>query len=152
MPERARAAWRLWRYGDQCLIGARSGHNGALATLRCQGTVTLIVRDTYDRPADFVRSNSGSCSTNRFDLQKSAVPRVSAREIHHSQAVGAYLQHMARPKIHPDDRVTTAIRIPKDLHEQLRQAAEERQLSVNYLVVKALEDFVERLVPISELQ
>jgi predicted HicB family RNase H-like nuclease len=59
---------------------------------------------------------------------------------------------MARPRIHPDDRVTTAIRIPKELHEQLRQAAEERQLSVNYLVVKALEDFVEHLVPVSELQ
>ena len=34
-------------------------------------------------------------------------------------------------------RTATAIRFPDDLHEQLRVAAEERDLSINYLVVKA---------------
>lgn len=59
---------------------------------------------------------------------------------------------MARPRIHPEDRVTTAVRVPKELYDDLRKAANERQLSVNFLVVKALEDFVDRLIPVDELQ
>ena len=48
-------------------------------------------------------------------------------------------------------RTATAIRFPEDLHEQLRVAAEERDLSVNYLVVKAVEQFLPRLIPAAEL-
>lgn len=44
-------------------------------------------------------------------------------------------------------RITTAIRFPDQLHEQLKQAADARGLSVNFIVVKAVEDFLERLVP-----
>lgn len=50
------------------------------------------------------------------------------------------------------DRSATAIRFPADLHEQLRAAADERHLSINYLVVKAVEDFLERLIPADELK
>jgi predicted HicB family RNase H-like nuclease len=49
-------------------------------------------------------------------------------------------------------RTTTAIRFPDELHEQLRLAAEERDLSINYLVVKAVEDFLPRLVPSEEFK
>jgi predicted HicB family RNase H-like nuclease len=49
-------------------------------------------------------------------------------------------------------RVTTALRFPADLHERLRAAAEERDLSVNYLVVKAVEEFLDRLIPADELR
>jgi hypothetical protein len=49
-------------------------------------------------------------------------------------------------------RTTTAIRFPEELHEQLRIAAEERDLSINYLVVKAVEDFLPRLVPSEEFR
>ena len=49
-------------------------------------------------------------------------------------------------------RTTTAIRFPDELHEQLRIAAEERDLSINYLVVKAVEDFLPRLVPSDEFR
>ena len=48
-------------------------------------------------------------------------------------------------------RTATAIRFPEELHEQLVQAAEERDLSVNYLVVKAVQDFLPRLIPAEEL-
>lgn len=53
---------------------------------------------------------------------------------------------MSRPKVH-GDRVTTQIRLPVDLHDRLQQAAEERDVSVNFLVVKALEDYLARLIP-----
>lgn len=59
---------------------------------------------------------------------------------------------MARPKVHKEKRVTTAIRVPESLHAQLSRAAEERDLSVNYLVVRAIEDFLERLIPADELK
>jgi len=59
---------------------------------------------------------------------------------------------MARPKVHKENRVTTAIRVPEHLHGQLAQAAEERDLSVNYLVVRAIEDFLERLIPAEEMK
>jgi predicted HicB family RNase H-like nuclease len=49
-------------------------------------------------------------------------------------------------------RTATAIRFPEDMHEQLRVAAEERGLSINYLVVKAVEDFLQRLIPAEELR
>lgn len=44
-------------------------------------------------------------------------------------------------------RTTTAIRFPAELHEALRTAAEDRDLSINYLVVKACEDYLPRLIP-----
>jgi len=50
------------------------------------------------------------------------------------------------------DRSATAIRFPAELHEELRAAADERHLSINYLVVKAVEDFLERLIPADELK
>ena len=50
------------------------------------------------------------------------------------------------------DRTATAIRFPEELHERLRAAAEEREFSINYLVVKAVEDFLGRLIPANELR
>lgn len=47
----------------------------------------------------------------------------------------------------PKHRTATAIRFPDELHEQLVRAAEERDLSVNYLVVKAVQDYLPRLIP-----
>lgn len=51
----------------------------------------------------------------------------------------------------PKQRTATAIRFPDDLHEQLVRAAEDRDLSVNYLVVKAVQDYLPRLIPAEEL-
>ncbi len=50
-----------------------------------------------------------------------------------------------------DDRVSTSIRLPVDLHQRLSVAAEERELSVNYLVNKAIADFLDRLIPADEI-
>lgn len=49
-------------------------------------------------------------------------------------------------------RTTTAVRFPDDLHARLRQAAEEREFSINYLVVRAVEDFLGRLLPPEEIE
>lgn len=46
----------------------------------------------------------------------------------------------------------TAIRFTPELHERLRVAAEERDLSVNFLVNRAVEDFLDRLIPVDEIR
>ena len=48
-------------------------------------------------------------------------------------------------------RTATAVRFPEELHDQLVRAADERDLSVNYLVVKAVEQFLPKLIPADEL-
>ena len=50
----------------------------------------------------------------------------------------------------PKSRTATAIRFPEAMHDELVRAAEERDLSVNYLVVKAVEDYLPRLIPADE--
>jgi hypothetical protein len=47
--------------------------------------------------------------------------------------------------------VTTAVRLPRSLHERLRAAADERQVAANLLVQKALEDYLCRLRPVADL-
>jgi len=52
----------------------------------------------------------------------------------------------------PAGKSATAIRFPEELHERLRAAADERHYSINFMVVKAVEDFLERLIPADELK
>jgi predicted HicB family RNase H-like nuclease len=49
-------------------------------------------------------------------------------------------------------RKTTAVRLPESLHAELTKAAEERDVSVNWLVVRAIEDFLPRLLPVDEIR
>ncbi len=51
-----------------------------------------------------------------------------------------------------NERSATAIRFPPELHDQLRNASEAHHLPVNYLVVKAVEEFLEDLLPPEELR
>lgn len=62
-------------------------------------------------------------------------------------AVITSIYFMAKKK-----RLTTGIRFPEELHERLKDAADERDLSINYLVVKAVEEFLENLIPVDELR
>lgn len=48
---------------------------------------------------------------------------------------------MGRPRKY-GDRVTTAVRLPADLHEDLADAADERGVSINALVIRAIEDLL----------
>lgn len=59
---------------------------------------------------------------------------------------------MSRPRREPADRVTTGVRFGPELHERLRLAADERDVSMNRLVVRAVTDFLDRLIPVDEIQ
>ena len=49
-------------------------------------------------------------------------------------------------------RMTTAIRFPDELHERLRQAADSFGLPINFIVVKAMEEFLDRMIDPSEFR
>src|SRR4051812_31855403 len=43
---------------------------------------------------------------------------------------------------HPVPRVSTAVRLPADLHAELQRQAEEREVSVNFLVTRAVAHYL----------
>ena len=49
-------------------------------------------------------------------------------------------------------RTTTAIRFPSDTHAALAKAAEDRDLSMNFIVNRAVEDYLDRLLPPDEMR
>jgi predicted DNA-binding protein len=49
-------------------------------------------------------------------------------------------------------RTTTAIRFPEELHERVREAAESFGLPINFIVVKAMEEFLDRMIDPSEFR
>lgn len=75
------------------------------------------------------------------------MPKQIARVLT-SQCCNYYAVVMPRPKT----RTTTAIRFPEEVHEQLKAAADERGLSINFMVVKAVEEMLENLLPADELR
>jgi hypothetical protein len=52
---------------------------------------------------------------------------------------------MGRPRIYHEPRITTAIRLPASLRRDLQLAATRRDVSVNYLVTRAVSEFLARL-------
>ena len=51
-----------------------------------------------------------------------------------------------------DGRHAISIRLDPDLYERVSVAAKERRVSKNYLVVRLLEESMDRLVPVAELK
>jgi predicted transcriptional regulator len=56
-----------------------------------------------------------------------------------------------RPGVH-DKRTATAIRFKPETHARVAQAALERDLSINYIVNRAVEEFLDRLIPADEVR
>lgn len=49
-------------------------------------------------------------------------------------------------------RTTTAIRFTPAIHERLRKASEDHDLPMNYLVNRAVFEFLENLLPAGEIR
>jgi len=58
---------------------------------------------------------------------------------------------MSRPKSYAAPRVSTALRLPVDLHDRIKAAAADRDVSTNWLMERLLADGVDRLIPVDEL-
>lgn len=52
---------------------------------------------------------------------------------------------MGRPRLYEERRIATAVRLPASLHEELKKAASCRDVSVNFLVSRAVADYLQRL-------
>lgn len=52
---------------------------------------------------------------------------------------------MGRPKVYAEPRVATAIRLPASLRDELLAAAEVRDVSVNFLVTRAVKEYLRAL-------
>lgn len=59
---------------------------------------------------------------------------------------------MSRPKLHNEPRINTAMRLPASLADRLRQEADARDVSISFLATRALEAYLDRLIPIDEFQ
>ena len=57
---------------------------------------------------------------------------------------------MGRPNL--GQTINTAIRMKPELHDALKAAAEEREVSINFLINRAVEDFLPRLIPVDEIR
>jgi predicted transcriptional regulator len=58
---------------------------------------------------------------------------------------------MGKPKEHPE-RASFTIRIPKELHDRFLEACRERDLSMSWMGTKAIEQFLDRLIPVDEIK
>ncbi len=52
---------------------------------------------------------------------------------------------MGRPRMYDEPRVATAIRLPSSLRDELQAAAIERDVSVNFLVTRAVAAYLRQL-------
>jgi len=55
---------------------------------------------------------------------------------------------MARPKLYEEKRIPTAVRIPESLHHRVQVIAAEREISVNLLIIRAIERHLDQLSPL----
>lgn len=58
---------------------------------------------------------------------------------------------MGRPRQHETPRSATAIRFPQELLARLHTEADARDVSVNWLVTRAVERFLRDLLPVDEM-
>jgi len=48
--------------------------------------------------------------------------------------------------------ISIGLRLPKSLHEKVKEAAAERDVSANWLIVQAVREFLPRLLPVDEVR
>jgi predicted transcriptional regulator len=54
---------------------------------------------------------------------------------------------MARPRLVDEPRVSTQVRLPESLYDRLKSAAQDRDVSANLIVTRALTEFLDHLTP-----
>lgn len=52
---------------------------------------------------------------------------------------------MGRPRLYEERRIATAVRLPVSLHDKLKRAAMSREVSVNFLLTRAVTAYLQRL-------
>lgn len=52
---------------------------------------------------------------------------------------------MGRPRVSSERRIATAVRLPESIHRRLQLAANDRDVSANLLITRAVDEYLERL-------
>jgi hypothetical protein len=52
---------------------------------------------------------------------------------------------MGRRRIYNERRIATAVRLPESVHERLRGVADDREVSANLIITRAITEYLERL-------
>jgi predicted transcriptional regulator len=52
---------------------------------------------------------------------------------------------MPRPRTYDERRIATAVRLPVSVHRRLHEAASDRNVSANLLVIRAVTEFLDQL-------
>ena len=52
---------------------------------------------------------------------------------------------MPRPRLYEEPRVVTAVRLPESVYRRLHDAATDRDVSANLLVIRAVTELLDRL-------
>ena len=52
---------------------------------------------------------------------------------------------MPRPRLYEEPRVATAVRLPVSIYRRLHDAASDRDVSANLLVIRAVSELLDRL-------
>jgi predicted transcriptional regulator len=52
---------------------------------------------------------------------------------------------MSRPRVYEEPRIATAVRLPESIHRRLHEAAMERDVSANLLVIRAVGSYLDAL-------
>ena len=58
---------------------------------------------------------------------------------------------MPRPRTYEEPRVATAVRLPESIHRRLHDAASDRDVSANLLVIRAVSELLDRLPVAAEV-
>lgn len=110
------------------------------APLRTRPSVLRIVRDERGASPDRALSHRKRVSgtTRRHGELARALSTTSS-------LLFSTVTNMPRPRIYDEPRIATAIRLPASLRDELQSAATQREVSVNFLVTRAVLDYLERL-------
>lgn len=89
------------------------------------------------------RTPARTCRHPRAHATGRATSTAPDDTIHHFDAHRRYGPAMPRRTV-SEKRVATAVRLPESLHAQLQEQADLRDVSVNFLVVRAVQQYLEQ--------
>lgn len=55
------------------------------------------------------------------------------------------VRRMGRPRVTSERRIATAVRLPESIHRRLHLAANDRDVSANLLITRAVDEYLDRL-------
>lgn len=102
---------------------------------------TFLERRRLEAPLGIART--------RPEATGQAPPFVRVESPTYDGPIGRVLR-MGRPRMY-EQRRTTAVRLPLELHERLCEAASARQVSANLMVERAIAEYLERLLPLEQV-